>query len=128
MMSNNSTTRAIAVEITHNHTGALSGVALIVPSERYVLSRADGEKRPIERTLTADVWREIDAWIEAGDGGLPARPAPLSSVVASALLEGAQPVTANRFTSIPLSVPEGELARLAERLLRELPGRRRSVA
>jgi hypothetical protein len=122
-------TRALALDVRHIDTGALLGVALVVPSEHH-LSILDGAGRTVEPRLSAHVWREIDAWAAAGDAGLPARPAPMSPAILATLLEGARlSVSAQRFASIPISVAShAELAPLAERLLPELLNVRRSAA
>ena len=130
MVSILTTTRALAVGVRHIDTGALLGVALVVPSEQYLSILADGAGRTVEPELTADVWREIDAWAAATDAGLPARPAPMSPAIVAALLEGERlSVSAQRFASIPFSVSShAELAPLAERLLPELLNARGSAA
>jgi hypothetical protein len=124
------TTRALAIDVRHLDTGALLGVALVVPSEQYLSILVDGAGGAVEPELTAHVWREIDAWAAAGNAGLPARPAHMSLAVVAALLEGERlSVSAQRFASIPISVAShAELAPLAERLLPELLNARRSAA
>jgi hypothetical protein len=119
-------TRALAVDIRERDTGVVLGVALVVPSERYVSFLADGARIATSHKLSAETWREIEAWAADGDAGLPARPAPLSPAVVSALLERDRlTVIAQRFASIPISVAShAELASLAERLLPELLGTR----
>ena len=128
MSSTVAATHAFALDVRHSGTGALLGVALVVPSKRYVSVLADGARRAVEPKLTAEVWREIDAWVDAGNSGLPARPAPMSPAIVDALLEGERlSVSAERFAAIPISVAsEAELAPLAERVLPELLSVRRA--
>ena len=108
------TTRALAIDVRHLDTGALLGVALIVPSEQYLSILVDGAGGAVEPELTAHVWREIDAWAAAGNAGLPARPAHMSLAVVAALLEGERlSVSAQRFVSIPISVASRNDAMIA---------------
>jgi len=103
MTASLATPRVIAVELRHADTGAMLGVALIAPSERHAVMRREGAGKPAERTLTSDAWLEIDAWIAAGDAGLPARPSPLNPAIAAALLQDGLPVVGRRLASIPLT-------------------------
>jgi len=130
MTSNVASTRVLAIDLRQMGTGALLGVALVVPSERYLAILTDRADRAEEPELTAHAWREIDAWAVAGDAALPARPAPMSSTVVAALLERECPsVIAQRFASIPVSVTSHtELAPLAARVLPELLKARGSAA
>ena len=127
MTIGNEAIRALAVDLRQSER--FVGVALVVPSQQYAVLLADGEKRSVERKLPADLWPEIDAWAAAGDAGLPARPAPLSQAVVSALLEGERPsATGQRFASIPLNTASAaDLPALAERMLPELLKSRRTA-
>jgi hypothetical protein len=122
---------ALAVEIRHLDTGAVLGVALVVPSDRYLSFLAEGEASATTPDLSDETWREIDAWAADGDARLPARPAPMSpSIVATVLGEElASAGIAQRFAAIPITIgSHEELARLANRVLPELLNSRRSAA
>ena len=110
--------RALAVDIRQVDTGALIGVALIVPSDRFAVTLARSGGNTEERTLTDGEWREIEAWAAAGDAGLPAEPPPLKPEVAAALLEDERPAVARRFASIPFgAIPGANVSLVAGRML-----------
>ena len=118
IMTTPAATRALALDIRQADTNALLGIALIVPSQRYiaVIEHVAGKHR--EPSLQADAWLAIDAWAAAGDAGLPTRPAPLDDAVASALLRQNAPVIARRFASIPLDATSpADVAAIAARAL-----------
>ena len=122
-------TYAFALDIRQLDTGAVLGVALVIPSGRHVSFLIEGA-RIATTSLPDEMWRQIDAWVTDGNARLPARPAPLSPSIVAAILEG-QPsaVSARRFAAIP--IPEAfqdDLARLAQHLLPELLNDRRSAA
>ena len=125
-----SATRALALDMRDVGNGALLGVGFVVPSARYLAILADGADRATAATLTADTWREIDAWAVAGDAALPAKPAAMRSAAVAALLERpATSVTVRRSASIPISVTSHtEVAQLAARLLPALLKTRGSAA
>jgi hypothetical protein len=123
MASTLAVTYAIAVDVRHTDTGALIGVAVVVPSVRYLATLAEDAGSAVEPTLTAELWREIEAWAADGDARLPAKPAPMSPSIAAALLSAGDTsnVTAQRFAAIPITLTSrGELASLADRLLPNL--------
>ena len=124
-------THALAVDIRQLNTGAALGVALVVPSERYVSFLADGASIATTPNLSAETWREIDAWATEGDARLPAKPAPMTPSIVAALLGANQsrPVSAQRFAAIPITVASrDELDSLAANLLPDLIKTRRSAA
>jgi hypothetical protein len=128
MTSTLAVTYAIAVDVRHTDTGALIGVAVVVPSVRYLAILAADAGSVVEPTLTAELWREIEAWAADGDARLPAKPAPMSPSIAAALLSAGDTsnVTAQRFAAIPITLTSrGELASLADRLLPNLLGARK---
>ena len=98
----------------------LRGMALIVASERYV-AVVQPCVRPCsdEPTLTADQWREVDAWTARSNAALPAKPAPLSATIVGALVgDQSQPVTGERIAAVPIgSTTKAEARVWAERLL-----------
>jgi len=123
MASTLAATYAIAVDVRHTDTGALIGVAVVVPSVRYLATLAEDAGRAVEPALTAELWREIEDWAADGDVRLPAKPAPMSPSIAAALLSAGDTsnVTAQRFAAIPITfTSRGELASLADRLLPNL--------
>ena len=61
--------RALAVDIRQTDTDALIGVALIVPSDRYAVTLANGAGSAEEKKLTDGEWLEIEAWAEAAMPG-----------------------------------------------------------
>ena len=117
-----STTRAIAVDLRESATGALRGVALLVPSEQYASVMIIGGSGAQPRPLADRLWRDIETWIATGDAGLPSRPAPLGREIAEVLFDGRPgSMVAQRSASIPLpSASHENLARLAQRLLSKL--------
>jgi hypothetical protein len=124
-------THALAVDIRQLNTGAALGVALVVPSERYVSFLADGASIATTPNLSAETWREIDAWAADGGARLPAKPAPMTPSIVAAVLGAKQaaPISAQRFAAIPLTVASrDELHSLADNLLRDLIKTRRSAA
>ncbi|HEX2456161.1 MAG TPA: hypothetical protein VHI99_20845 [Vicinamibacterales bacterium] len=122
-------TRGLAIDVRHTDSGALIGVALVVPSQRYLAVLADGAQSVREPRLAEHAWLEVDAWATAGDAGLPARPSPLNPDVAAVLFVSDQPVIARRFASVPIGVTSHlDLAPLAERVLPQLLNARRSAA
>ncbi len=123
MASTLAVTYAIAVDVRHTDTGALIGVAVVVPSVRYLATLAEDAGSAVEPTLTAELWREIEAWAADGDARLPAKPAPMNSSMAAALLSAGDTsnASAQRFAAIPITfTSRGELASLADRLLPNL--------
>jgi hypothetical protein len=124
-------THALAVDIRRLNTGAVLGAALVVPSERYLSFLADGAGIATPPRLSAETWREIDAWATDGNARLPAKPAPMTPSIVAALLGARQTpsVSAQRFASIPITVASrAELDSLADNLLRDLMKARRSAA
>jgi hypothetical protein len=123
-------TRALALDLGHADTGEFLGVALTVPSERYLAILHDGAERAQEQRLAAETWREIDQWGAAGDAGLPARPSPIPVSIGAAVVEGDRPsVVARRVASIPINVSSrADLPALTERVLPQLLRGCRSAA
>lgn len=121
-------THALAVCIRDLETGNVRGVALIVASERFLAFLAEGATLAAMPTLSAETWREIEAWGDAGDAGLPVKPAPMSpSIVATFAGDERQPATGERFASIPIVVSSREeLTQLTGKLLPDLLRARRS--
>ena len=130
MTSTLTNTRALAIDLRCIDTGKLHGVALLVPSDRYLSILLEGADKFSGPKLTAQVWQDIEAWTAAGNAGLPARPPALKPAIVAALLEQDSPsISAHRSASIPISVTSRtELAPLAESLLPALLNARRSVA
>jgi hypothetical protein len=122
---------ALAVEIRHLDSGAVLGVALVVPSDRYLSFLSEGAGIATTPNLSDETWREIDAWAADGDARLPAKPAPMSRAIVAAALgaELASAGIAQRFAAIPITAgSHDELARLAHRALPGLLNARRSAA
>jgi hypothetical protein len=71
-------TYTIAVDIRQLNTGAVLGVALVVPSKRYLSFLAKGADIGITRKLSAEARREIDSWTTNVDARLPAKAAPMT--------------------------------------------------
>jgi hypothetical protein len=116
-------THALAVDIRQLNTRIVLGVALVVPSERYVSFLAEGADIATTRKLSAETWREIDAWATDADARLPAKPAPMTPSIVAAFLGAVQTphVSAQRFAAIPITVASrDELSSLAARLLPDL--------
>lgn len=116
-------THAIAVDIRQLNTGVVLGVALVVPSERYLSFIAEGADIGISPSLPAETWREIDAWTSKVDARLPAKPAPMTPSIVAAFLGAEQTpnIIAQRFAAIPITVASrDELNSLADRLLPDL--------
>ncbi len=66
------TAYALVLHLRETDSRILRGMALIVASERYVAVCSNASDRMDEPTLTADQWREVDAWtaaIECGAAG-----------------------------------------------------------
>lgn len=83
---------AYAVDIRRIDTGVALGVALVVPSSRYLSVLAEGAGMASAPELSDDTWREIAAWAADGNARLPAKPAPMnSSIVEACLGEQGQP-------------------------------------
>jgi len=114
------TAYALVLHLRDTDTRILRGMALIVASERYVAVCGNGSDRIDEPALTADDWREIDAWTAASNAALPTKPAPLSASIVSALVgDQSQPVTGERIAAVPIgSTTKAEARVWAERLLR----------
>jgi hypothetical protein len=112
-------TRAIAVAIRQLETGAVLGVALAVPSDRYFSFLAEGSDIATTADLAAETWREIDAWVTDSDRRLPAKPAPMSPSIVAAFLgqAPASSVSAERFASFPITAAHDELAPLCASVL-----------
>ena len=112
-------TQALAVCIRDHENGDVRGVALIVPTERFLAFLAESARFAATPTLSAETWREIEAWGDGGDAGLPAKPAPMSSsIVATFAGERAR---GERFASIPIVVSSREeLTQLTGKLLPDL--------
>ena len=119
-MTSTSEVRALAIEIRHTESDELVRFALLVPSKRFAAIGAriapvpeqvgsEGAGRLEERKLTAEAWNEIDAWVSAGDAGLPQRPAPLPESVLAQLYTDTRPVIGWRVASIPLERGKGAL-------------------
>ena len=115
-------TQALAVCIRDLETRNVRGVALIVPSERFLAFLAHGAGLAATPTLSAETWRKIEAWGDAGEAGLPAKPARMSpSIVATFAGDERQPASGERFASIPIVVSSREeLTQLTGKLLPEL--------
>ena len=114
------TAYALVLHLRETDSRILCGMALIVASERYVAvcsSASDGMDEP---TLTADQWREIDAWMARSNAALPTKPAPLSAAIVNVLVgDQSQPVTGERIAAVPIGSTTRAEARIrAERLLR----------
>ena len=112
--------RALAVDLRRRDTGAVLGVALLVPSRRHVSFLTDPAGVPASHDLSADAWREIDDWTVRADAGLPAEPAPLNPMVLAPLVvEDARSFpSVRRFASLPIPQVSGDdLIRLAKSLL-----------
>ena len=114
------TAYALVLHLRETETRILRGMALIVPSERYVAVRSHASDRLDEPTLTADQWREVDAWTAASNAALPAKPAPLSAAIVNVLVDDpSQAVTGERIAAVPIGSTTRPEARVwAERLLR----------
>jgi hypothetical protein len=113
-------THAIAVDIRELNAGALLGVAMVVPSEKYLSVLAEGSDIAISPTLSAETWREINAWTNDVESRLPAKPAPMTPSIVAAFVgaEQTQRLSAQRFAAIPITVASrDELISLADRLL-----------
>ena len=124
-------THAIAVDIRELNAGAVLGVALVVPSEKYLSVLAEGTDIAISPTLSAETWREIDAWTNDVESRLPAKPAPMTPSIVAAFVgaEQTQHLSAQRFAAIPITVASrDELNSLAHRLLPGLMKARSSDA
>jgi hypothetical protein len=124
-------TRALAVAIRRRDTRAVLGVAVVVPSARYLACRTTEAGSTSVPVLAADAWREIDAWAVDGDARLPARPAAMTAAVVAALLGEGTPsaVIAERFAAVPIPVvSHADLATLVGRLLPDLLNARRSAS
>ena len=123
------TTYALALEIRQLDTGAVLGVALVVPSGRHLSFLSDSAGIATSASLPDETWREIDAWAAEGNAGLPAQPAPLGpSIVAAFLGEQPSAVSARRFAALPITVAaHDDLGRLAKHLLPGLLNARRSA-
>ena len=109
---------AYALDIRTLDTGALKGVALVVPSERRIHVMVDGVGVPAVSNVSEEMWRDIDAWVADGNARLPKRPAPLAPAIVAAFM-GAQAldVSAQRFAAIPIAEGfHGDQARLAASL------------
>jgi hypothetical protein len=50
----------LAIDVRHIGTSALLGVALIVPSERYLSILFEGAGRAVEPAMTAGAWAEAE--------------------------------------------------------------------
>ena len=125
------TRSAYALDLRGIETGVPVGVALVVPTSRYLSTLAAGAGLVTTHELSDDIWREIDAWAADGNARLPARPAPMSRSVVAACLGGerASVVSAQRFAAIPIAEESHEaLSRLADDLLPALLKARRSAA
>ena len=124
-------TYAYAVAIRRLDTGTVQGVALVVPSGRYLSWLANDAHITTASRLSEEIWREIDEWVADGNARLPARPAPMSRAIVDAFLDGdmASAVSVERFAAIPIAEPSHEaLARLADGMLPALLKARRSAA
>lgn len=119
-MTSTSAARALAIEIRYTEDDELVRFALLVPSKRFAAIGAriapvpeqvgsEGTGRLEERKLTAEAWSEVDAWVSAGDAGLPQRPAPLPESVLAQLYTDTRPVIGWRVASIPLERSKGAL-------------------
>ena len=115
-------TQALAVCIRDHEIGDVRGVALIVPTERFLAFLAEGARFAATPTLSGETWREIEAWGASGDAGLPAMPAPMSpSIVATFAGDEQQPASGERFASLPIVVSSREeLTQLTGKLLPDL--------
>ena len=123
--------RAIAVELRRAATGALLGVAVVVPSDSYVAVIHEGSFVIHEPHLAAKTWDEIEQWTIGSDVGLPARPRPLHPSVAAAILGTSHPpiqpaIVGERFASFPLN-GSAEVRTAMKRLLPGLLSARRSA-
>ena len=120
MTTASATAYALVLHLREADSRILCGMALIVASERYVAVCSNASDRIDEPTLTADQWREVDAWTAESNAALPAKPAPLSASIVSALVgDQSQPVTGERIAAVPIGSTTRPEARVwAERLLR----------
>lgn len=137
MTSTIAASRALAIEIRDAERDELLGIAVLLPSEKYAAVGAriapepervptEGAARHEERTLTANAWNEIEAWVSAGDAGLPARPAPLPGGVMAELFGGGRAVIGQRVASIPIpSASRADAPVVVDRLLNALVTARR---
>jgi len=114
------TAYALVLHLRETDTRILHGMALIVASERYVAVCSNASGRMDEPTLTADQWREVDAWTARSNAALPAKPAPLSAAIVNVLVgDQSQSVTGERIAAVPIgSTTRAEARVWAERLLR----------
>jgi hypothetical protein len=137
MTSTVAASRALAIESRDGERDELLGIAVLLPSEEYAAVGAriapdpDGASperagRHEERRLTANAWNEIEAWVSAGDAGLPARPAPLPGGVMAELFGGGRAVVGQRVASIPIpSASRADAPDVVDRLLKALVTARR---
>jgi hypothetical protein len=123
-------TRAVAVDIRRTDTDAVMGIALVVPSERYV-SWLSGDTGAISAPALSDkAWREIDAWDLEVTARLPFKPEPMYASTVDALLGGTpkSELIARRFAAIPIMVESRDaLAPHLDRMLQGLLKSRRAV-
>ena len=125
------TTYAIAVDLRRMDTGAVLGVALLVPSERYVSFLAEGSRIAVTPSVPAEAWRAIQAWTAEVEARLPAKPAPLPPPVVAAILGTKETlqIRAERFAAIPIPVgSRDEFSSLADQVLPGLLTARNSAA
>jgi hypothetical protein len=115
-------TQAVAVEIRRTDSDAMMGVALIVPTERYVFLLSGDTGSISAPALSKDAWREVDAWDEEVAARLPFKPEPMYRTTVEALLGGAaaSDVVARRFASIPITIESRDA--LTSLLKKMLPG------
>jgi hypothetical protein len=132
MTSTIAASRALAIEIRDREGDELLGIAVLLPSEKYAAVGAriapdpnrvppEGAGRHEERRLTANARNEIEAWVSAGDAGLPARPAPLPGGVMADLFGGGRALVGQRVASIPIpSASRADAPVVVDRLLKAL--------
>lgn len=123
-------THAIAIDVRTLGSGDVVGVALIVPSVRYLSFLGSDADAVMRRDLSAETWGEIDAQIAGMAARLPFKPEPLSSDVVEAILgtAPAAPVLAQRFAAVPVTMADDDWPPLLDSLLPGLLTRRHEAS
>jgi hypothetical protein len=123
-------THAIAVDIRWADSDSVMGIALVVPSQRYVALLSAETGAISAPALSDEAWREVEAWDEEVAARLPFKPEPMYPSTVDALLGGApgSAVIARRFAAIPILVESrGAFTPPLDRMLPGLLNSRRSA-
>jgi hypothetical protein len=115
-------TYAIAVDVRQALTHARLGIALVVPSRRYVTYLSDSRGAATVPSPSETEWREIDAWHQEAEEGLPLEPRQIGTPLIGALTGSPlkDGCVGRRFAAVPVDAVAAD--ELAAELRHMLPG------